>query len=121
MLYFQSKDIPKHIQIIILQRRYHRHRILGGLDIGQNPQDHALLPILNVDHAELALHSLHVFGFDHGLPYLAFDLAGQLVGRTAVRDHALLEHDGLAGDELHVGNHRGGDDDGFVEDNAGKE
>ena len=49
------------------------------MGIRQDPQDHALLPVLNVDHSELALHSLHVFGFDHGLPDLAFDLAGQLV------------------------------------------
>ena len=60
-------------------------------------------------------------GLHHGLPDLSLNFTDQLVGRAAVRDHALFEHDRLAGNELHVGDHVGGDDDGFVEDNAGKE
>ena len=46
---------------------------------------------------------------------LTLDLLSQLVGTSAVRDHALFEHDGLAGDELHVGNHVGGDNYSLIE------
>ena len=113
------QNVSKHVKIVVLQRRHHRHRILGGLYIGQNTQNDPLLAVLNVDHAELLLHGLHILGGYHGLPDLTLDLLGQLVGTAAVRDHALFQHDGLAGDELHVGNHVGSNDNGLIQRDAG--
>lgn len=110
----QSENIPEHVEIVVLQRGHYSHGILVGLCVGQNTQDHALLAVLNVDHSELLLHGLDFLGGYNRLPDLTLDLLGQLVRTAAVRNHALFEHDDLAGDELHVGDHMSGNNDDLI-------
>ena len=115
---FSLKNIPKHVEIVILQRRHDRHGILGGLCVGQNAQNDPLLAVLDVDHAEFFLHGLHRLGGYHRLPDLTLDLLRQLIGTAAVGDLALFKHNCLAGDKLHVGDHVGGNNDRLIECDA---